>query len=71
MKNKQSTRFDVGDIIENVITGKQLEVGEVVRKYNRNDILIYGLYMVGHNNDVRYYDRDIPGSAFNNWKLIN
>ena len=71
-KSKQD-RFYVGDVIENIVTHKKLEVGEVFLTDEHN-VLLYGLYNIGSGDKYDFYkdfNRDIPPSAFNHWKRIN
>lgn len=71
-EESKQDRFYVGDVIENVITHKKLEVGEVFLSDEHN-VLLYGLYNIGSGDIYDFwkdFNRDIPPSAFSHWKLI-
>ena len=72
-EESKQDRFYVGDVVENVVTHKRLEVGEVFLTDEHN-VLLYSLYNIGSGDKYDFYkdfNRDIPPSAFNHWKRIN
>ena len=72
-EESKQDRFYVGDIIENAVTHKKLEVGEVFLTDEHN-VLLYGLYNIGSGDKYDFckdFSRDIPSSAFSHWKRIN
>jgi len=72
-EESKQDRFYVGDVIENVVTHKKLEVDEVFLTDEHN-VLLYGLYNIGSGDIYDFYkdfNRDMPSSAFSHWKLIN
>ena len=73
--DRKNDRFYVGDILQNKVTGKVLEVYNIAYALNdSNRILFYYLCNVGEpeKSSTAIYDgaRSIPGTAFNNWVKI-
>jgi hypothetical protein len=66
----KNNRFYVGDIIENKVTGKKLEVGDVI--VENDNVLWYGLYNIRTDGrcDLEDLSRYIMQEAFDNWKLL-
>lgn len=72
-EESKQDRFYVGDVIENVVTHKKLEVGKVFLT-DEHKVLSYGLYNIGSGDIYDFlkdFNRYIPSSAFSHWKRIN
>ena len=74
--NRKNDRFYVGDVIQNKITNKVLEVYNIMCALDDKDhILFYDLCNVGEpernpKNPIYEGTRSIPGTAFNHWTKI-
>lgn len=67
----RNDRFYVGDIIENKVTDKKLEVRDVI--IENNNVLWYGLYNIRTDDryDLKDLSRYIMQEAFYHWKLLS
>lgn len=72
--SRKEGRFHVGDIVENIVTHKILEVGYVMTDDDDN-VIWYDLHYPGSSFDEDGYDlsnqsRSVPPGAFERWKIV-